>query len=143
MLAYLLFDSDNPLAYAEQIKGAIDELLEDIARNQYGGTKTFRKAMQLITQYNRFTKFKQGEIELLLHFITRYLEIVSPDTRYPPLLGLAFRALRKARTLIAKLHEDLQYDYTSEYNKKVEAVHDTFYHWDRHRFPLQNLDFSS
>lgn len=140
LLAYLLFEADNPLNYAEQVKIAMNELLAGIPRNQYGGTKTLRKALQQITQYNRFTKCKQGEVELLLHFVVRYLEVVSPETRYPPLLGLAFRALRKTRSQITHLHEDLQYDYTQQYNQQVGAIYDTFTHWDRYRFPLQWLE---
>lgn len=139
MLAYLLFDSDNPLGYASQIKEQMDAVLWEIPRGASGMTKALRKALQLITQYNRFTKFKQGEVELLLHFLTRYLQIVSPEARHPPLLGLAFRALRKAHGLIGKLHEDLQFDYAHEYNKQVKTIEEGFYHWDRHRFPLQTL----
>ena len=139
MLAYLLFESDDPLAYAGQTKREMDALFEEMPRNQYGGTKTLRKVAQLITRYNRFTKSKQGELELLLHFTGRYLERVSPESRHAPLLGLAFRALRKARGLVGKLHEDLQYDYAREYDQKVQAVHATMRHWDHHRFPLPTL----
>jgi hypothetical protein len=140
MLAYLLFDADNPMAYAQVVKDKIDALLVNCPRNQYGGAKVLRKALQLVTQYNRFTKHKPGEVELLLHFIDRYLEIVGPETRYPPLLGLAFRSLRKCRGLILKLHEDLQYDYAQEYNRKIQSVEAHFSHWDTYRFPLQTIE---
>jgi hypothetical protein len=140
MLAYLLFDADNPMGYAQQVKGKMSEMLVEVPRNQYGGTKMLRKVLQLVTQYNRFTKCKQGEVELVLHFLSQYLEIVSPETRHPPLLGLAFRSFRKIRSLILKLHEDLQYDYRQEYNQKLGEVHRTFYNWDRYRFPLQALE---
>jgi hypothetical protein len=142
MLAYLLFDADNPMSYAGQVKSKMDEILDQVPRNQYGGTKMLRKALQFVTQYNRFTKFKEGEVELLLHFLSRYLEIVSPETRHPPLLGLAFRSLRKVHSLIFKLHEDLQYDYSQAYNQKVQSVHATFHHWDRYRFPLQSIEIA-
>lgn len=140
LLAYLLFDADNPMGYAQQVKAQMNETLAAVPGKQYGSTKTLRKALLLVRQYNRFTKCKPGEVELLLHFLSRYLEIVSPETRHAPLLGLAFSSLRKIRSLILKLHEDLQYDYRQTYNQKLEEVHRTFHNWDRYRFPLQPLE---
>lgn len=136
MLSYLLFDSDDPLSYAQIIKEEMDVFLWQVSDHTYALTKGLRKALGMITKYSRFTKSKQGEIELLLHFLTRYLEKTESSVRYPALLGLAYRALRKIYSLIGKLHEDLQFDYTQEYNQKVDDIRSRMYNWDHNRFPL-------
>jgi len=139
MLSYLLFDSDNPLDYAIRLKDVINEQFETLNQHYYYSTKMLRKTLRLINKYSRFTKFKQGEIELLLCFAQAYTNQISADTKHQPLLGLQYRSLTKARQLIGKLHEDLISDYSIEYNKVIALTTKRFVHWPSDKYQLSPL----
>ena len=140
MLSYLLFDADNPLEYAQGIKQEIQLQFKELNVHYYYATKSLRKTLRLINKYSRFTKFKQGEIELLLHFSALFSNTIASDTKHLPLLGLQYRSLTKAASLIQKIHEDLRYDYVKEFNLILEKTKSSFKNWDAQKFMVQELD---
>ena len=139
MLTYLLFDSDNPLEYAQRLKKEIETHFSELNIHYYYSTKSLRKTLRLINKYSRFTKFKQGETELLIHFSKLFAATIPKDTKHLPLLGLQFRSLNKIRGLITKMHEDLQYDYSLEYNAILTQTQSKFKHWENEKFNLTEL----
>lgn len=139
MLTYLLFDAENPMEYANRVKSEIDVHFSELNIHYYYTTKSLRKTLRLINKYSRFTKFKQGEIELLLHFSANFNSSIPKDTKHLPLLGLQFRSLKKASSLIQKIHEDLRYDYLIEYNRIADKTKKSFKHWGNEKFDLAEL----
>ena len=137
MLTYLLFDSEDPLEYAQRVKKEIENHFAELNPHYYYTTKSLRKTLRLINKYSRFTKFKQGEAELLLHFSQLFLHSIDKGTKHIPLLGLQHRSLQKAYSIIQKLHEDLQYDYSVEYDKIAMQTTKLFQHWDDDKFDLK------
>ena len=139
MLTYLLFDAENPLEYAQRVKQEISSQFKELNIHYYYTTKSLRKTLRLINKYSRFTKFKQGEIELLLHFSHHFASILPKDTKHLPLLGLQYRSLSKAASLIIKIHEDLQFDYVSEFNRTLDETKNKFRFWANEKFELVEL----
>ncbi len=139
MLSYLLFESHDPLAFAEKIKIEMDVFFDELSAHPYYATKNLRKIMRLIGKYSRFSKYPRGEAELFHHFVIRFLEKADTLGYHKPLQGIIFRALKKAKTLITKLHEDLRYDLGKEQSKLVAELESKIKKWDNEKLPLQML----
>jgi DNA polymerase III gamma/tau subunit len=139
MLAYLLYEAEDPLNYAERVKEEIEDHFDSLSTAQYQSVKQLRKTLRLITKYVRFTASKQGELELQLHFIRQFIENIEPGVSWAPLQQLLFRTVNKSRQLIGKLHEDLQYDYKDEYNRAAEDILNTFHKWNREKFRIEMI----
>jgi hypothetical protein len=122
LMAYLLFEADNDQAFIEQIKAEAGFMFSQLPVHSYHAAKSLRKILRLISKYTKFIGTKEAEIELLINFCNNYLQYADKRTGYKPLRLILIRQLIKLRALIGKLHEDLQYDYSQEYNAMVEAA---------------------
>ncbi|HWZ14403.1 MAG TPA: hypothetical protein VNW95_04125 [Mucilaginibacter sp.] len=116
LAAYLLFDADNEQAFIEKVKAEVGFMFSALPSQSYLAAKYMRKILRLITKYNKFIGSKQAEIELLISFCYSYLQYTDKRLSYKPLRLILTRQLEKIRSLIGKLHEDLQFDYTQDYN---------------------------
>ncbi len=117
LLAYLLFEADNEAAFIEKIKAEVGFMFSQLPSQSYMAAKALRKILRLISKYTKFIGSKQAEIELLLNFCYNYLQYTDKRTSYKPLRLILVRQLEKIRGLIQKLDEDLQFDYTQDYNQ--------------------------
>lgn len=115
LLNYLLFDSDDPISFGDKIKTLLEEDFRAMQRHYYYSTKSLRKIMRLMNRYAKYTSNKQVEIELSLWFCNNFLLYVDLKTSHKPLQGILIRQLEKVSKLLPKLHEDLQFDYQSEF----------------------------
>ena len=119
LLAYLLFEANNDQAFIEKIKAEVGFMYSQLPSQSYLAAKYIRKILRLIGKYNKFIGTKQAEIELLLNFCYTYLQYTDRKASYKPLRLILTRQLEKIRSLIGKLHEDLQFDYSQDYNLLV------------------------
>ena len=121
LMAYLLFEADNEQAFIESLVAENGFMFSQLPSNNYQLAKSLRKILRLLNKYIKFTASKQVEIELLINFCRNYLQYVDRrgSTSYKPLRLILTRQLDKIRTSIAKLHEDLQYDYSQDFNAMV------------------------
>lgn len=112
LLTYLVFESENEQAYIESVKAYITEAFTEInTTNYYYIKKTVRKILRQTKRFIRYSKKKATEAELLLHFCSE-LKAVKPSIKRNRVLTNVFeKQLEMALKAIAKLHEDLQYDY--------------------------------
>ncbi|MCF2873069.1 MULTISPECIES: hypothetical protein [unclassified Tenacibaculum] len=112
LLTYLLFESYNEEGYIESIKEEIDELFEQVnTKSYYYIRKSVRKILTTTKKFIRYSKKKETEVALLLHFCIRLKEFKPSIKRSPRLQATYDRQLELAKKAIDKLHEDLQYDY--------------------------------
>jgi hypothetical protein len=81
-----------------------------------------RKILKMLTKYTKFIGTKTAEIELLLNFCQNYLQYVIRQTSHKPIRLIFTRQLEKVKTSIGKLHEDLQFDYSQDYNALLDAA---------------------
>jgi len=116
LLAYLLFEAHDEPAFIEKVKAEAGFMFSQLPAQNYHAAKGLRKILRLLGKYTKFMGSKGGEIELLLNFCTNYLQYADRRTSYKPLRLILVRQLEKIRSLIGKLHEDLQFDYSNDYN---------------------------
>jgi hypothetical protein len=117
LLNYLLFDSNDPMAYAGQVKSFLETDFKALQPNYYYSTKSLRKIIRMMNRYAKYTASKQVETELALWFCHNYLLYADLKSSHKPLQGLLSRQLEKINKLLPKLHEDLQFDYKSEFEE--------------------------
>jgi uncharacterized FlaG/YvyC family protein len=120
LLAYLLFDAGDELAFAESFKQDIGFMVSQVPSMSYNAAKVLRKVLKQVNKYIKFTASKQVEVELLLSFCRNYVEYVDRKTSYKPLRLILVKQLEKIKKAINKLHEDLQFDYNQEFDTLVD-----------------------
>jgi len=115
LLTYLLYESDDEAGYIEGIKTEVDELFEQINTKSYFYIKkSVRKILRLVKKYIRYSKNKETEVELLLHFCKVLKEMKPSMSQNVSLQNIFNRQILLIRKTVATLHEDLQYDYNME-----------------------------
>jgi hypothetical protein len=126
LLAYLLFQADNQESFIEQIKAESGFMFSRLPVHSYTAAKSMRKILRLLSKYNKFIGSKEAEIDLLINFCNNYINYTDRKVVYKPIRLILTRQMAKIRTLIGKLHEDLQYDYTQVYNNMHIAAENKF-----------------
>lgn len=136
LLSYLLYDADEPLRYADDVKAALLINFQNLNRSAYTSTKELRKIVRLFTKHTKYTASKEVEIELLLWFCSMFLEYADTRSSHKPLLSIFSRQMEKTRRLIPKLHEDLQFDYSEIYNKLIAEAENNVRFFNKNDFKL-------
>ncbi len=115
LLTYLIFEAEDEASYIESVKGEIDFELEQVNRRNYFFIKKgLRKILRMTKKYIRYSGNKETEVILLIYFCQR-LRAFQPSIERSRVLKNMYLQQRKViKTAIAKLHEDLQYDYLEE-----------------------------
>ena len=112
LLTYLLFEADDEPAYVENVKDEIDDQFDALpGGNLYFVKKSLRKILRMTNKQIRYSGVKQSELELRIHFCTRLKNSGIRLDRSPVLLNLYQQQLKKINLALAKLPEDLQFDY--------------------------------
>jgi predicted nuclease with TOPRIM domain len=115
LLTYLLFESADELAFVQSVKKELNEEFEQINRTSYFYIrKSVRKILKNTRKYIRYSKKKETEVELLLHFCAGLKRLSPPIQRNTTLMNLYNRQIDTVIKKISGLHEDLQYDYSIE-----------------------------
>lgn len=133
LLNYLLYDASDPMAYAEKVKIFLEDDFKNLQKHYYYSTKSLRKILRLLNKYAKYTLSSEVELELLLWFCRNFLEYTDPKTSHKPLQSLLIRQLLKIKSLIPKLHEDLQFDYQQELEQLLQKAADKLRWW--HQYP--------
>ncbi|MCW3116395.1 MAG: hypothetical protein JWM28_477 [Chitinophagaceae bacterium] len=120
LLTYLLFEAHNEQDYVEGIKKEIDQLFNEINLSHlYFAKKSLRKIVRVINKYCRYSGSKQTEVELRLYFCTVLKKSGIPIQKNAVINNLYQAQVKKTRTVLATLHEDLQYDYRRELEELI------------------------
>jgi hypothetical protein len=126
LLAYLLFEASNEQAFIEKVKAEVGFMYSQLPSQSYLAAKYIRKILRLIGKYTKFIGSKQAEIEMLTNFCYNYLQYTDRRTSYKPLRLILTRQIEKIRIQIGKLHEDLQFDYSQDYNALLTEAETKF-----------------
>lgn len=126
LLAYLLFEAHDEQAFIEKIKGEMGFMFSQLPSQSYAAAKSIRKILRLLTKYAKFMASKPAEMELLINFCYNYLQYTDRRTSYKPMRLILTRQLEKIRTEIRKLHEDLQFDHSQDYDALLTEAEKKF-----------------
>ncbi len=119
LLSYLLFYSNNEQEYIKNIKNEIDEKYKEINRsNIYYVKKSLRKILRNTNKYIKYSGSAQTETELLIYFCGKIKKTGIAIHTSTALTNLYRNQIIRINKAMAKLHEDLQYDY----KKEVEVI---------------------
>lgn len=115
LLTYLLFEADDEQAYIRNVKEQMDEFFDDVnLSNLYFAKKTIRKILRTANKYIKFSGSKQTEAELLIYFCKKLKGSGVKMHSSTALTNIYERQIQKVNHALAKMHEDLQYDYLEE-----------------------------
>ena len=118
MLAYLLFDAHNAEAYSEQIKENMRETFKDVNTvNLYLAKKTLRKILRQANRYIKYTSSKQTEADVLMHFCFLFKNSGIAIHKNKAITNMYLQQIKKIRTALSTLHEDIQYDLLKQVNQ--------------------------
>ena len=123
LLAYLLFDAHDQQAFIDNVKAESGLMYSQLSSQSYQMAKNIRKILRFNNKQIKFMTSKPGEVELLLQFCQNYLDYADRRASYKPLRQILLVQLKKIRTAVGKLQEDLQFDYRQEYNELVLDCH--------------------
>lgn len=136
LMAYLLFEADNEQAFIEGLVAESGFMFSQLPSNNYQLAKSLRKMLRLLNKYIKFTGSKQAEIELLISFCRNYIQYADRRTTYKPLRLILIRQIDKIRKTVAKLHEDLQFDYIEGYNAMLNEAEEKLRWFDKSDYLL-------
>jgi hypothetical protein len=115
LLTYLLFEAADEQGYISSVKKEMEEQFLTINQsNLYFAKKTIRRVLRITNKHIRYTASKQVEVELLIHFCKTLKQTGIPFRKSPALENLYNSQIKKIRTAMETMHEDLQYDYIKE-----------------------------
>ena len=113
LLGYLLFDAHDEPSYIEQVKEQIEILFEEISdRNLYLTKKILRKILRYTNRQIKYSGIPQTELEIRIHFCEKIISAKIPLSTGTVLFNLYQQQLKKIESVLMKLPEDLQADYT-------------------------------
>lgn len=121
-LGYLLFDQDDNHLYLRTVLASIDEQFEEIKsqKHWYLIKKSWRKILRNISKCAKFSKNKELEIQMIIHFVRQAQASGVPYYAFNALAQIIDMQFKKIRTIIPQLHEDLQHDYTKELHELID-----------------------
>jgi hypothetical protein len=112
LLTYLLFEATDENSFIAAVKKEMDEGFTELPKpNLYLTKKTLRKILRTTAKQIRYMSSPQAEVELLTYFCRKIRHTKIPLGDSPVLNNLYRQQLKKVRSIIATLHEDLQYDF--------------------------------
>lgn len=112
LLTYLLFERHDELGYVNSIKEEIDVQFDELnPESYYRMNKSIRKVLRNCKKFIRYSKNKESEVDILIHFCLRVKQESTHFEYNGTLLSIYAKQLEIVQKKIAALHEDLQYDY--------------------------------
>jgi len=111
-LTYLIFESEDEKEYIENVKAFItEEFLEMNTDTYYFMRKTVRKILKSVKKFVRFSKKKETELELLMHFCHEMRKVKPLIKHNQTLFNTYIKQIEMAQKALSNLHPDLQLDY--------------------------------
>jgi hypothetical protein len=114
LLNYLLFEAHDEPGYIQQIKAELELMFEEVAdKNLYLVKKILRKILRYTNRQIKYSGLPQTELELRIYFCEKIVAAQIPLSTGTVLYNLYQQQLKKIGSVLDKLPEDLQGDYTT------------------------------
>jgi vacuolar-type H+-ATPase catalytic subunit A/Vma1 len=115
LLTYLLFEESNENDFILGVKDEIEFQFTQInTSSYYFMKKSIRKILRMTKKFIRYSKKKETEIALLIHFCVELKNIRPSMTKNVSLQNIFDRQIVLIEKALLTLHEDLQFDYKME-----------------------------
>jgi hypothetical protein len=115
LLTYLLFEANDENGYVNGVKAEIDQHFDALPRsNVYLIKKSLRKILRITNKQIKYSDVKQTEVDLRVYFCFKIKKAGINLLPSQVLTNLYQQQLKKIESALAKLPEDLQYDYQAE-----------------------------
>lgn len=119
LLHYLLFEAHDEQSYINHIKVEVEQQFTGVNQTTvYFGKKTIRKILRGINKQIKYSGKPETTIELLIHFLQQFKKLPNAFYESTVMVNLYAAQLKRIHKELAKLHEDMQYDY----QKELEAL---------------------
>lgn len=118
LLNYLLFEAQDEAGYIQSVKTEIGEMFGELAnKNLYLAKKVLRKILRYANRQIKYSGLPQTDLEIRIYFCEKMLAQNLPLTTGTVLYNLYQQQLKKIGSVLAKLPEDEQGDYTRAIKK--------------------------
>lgn len=118
LLTYLLFEANDENGYVNGVKSEIDENFAALPKsNVYLIKKSLRKILRIANKHIKYSDVKQTEVELRIYFCFKIRKAGINLLPSQVISNMYQQQLKKIEIALAKLPEDLQYDYHSEFEQ--------------------------
>ena len=111
-LSYLLYESEDKIDYLQQCKEEMDAAIDAMSyKTFYHKKNAIRALLKKAKTRIRYTSDKEIELELLMHFCKSITDLPAEVSNNHTVMSIVERQIIIIKKTIAKMHEDLQYDY--------------------------------
>lgn len=115
LMTYMLFEAGDEQAFVQGGKQEIEEAFVAIPNtNLYYFKKSLRKILRMVNKQARYSGMPQTELELRIQFCKCLKESGVAFEKSPVINNLYVQQLKKIRTVMEALPEDLTLDYESD-----------------------------
>ena len=123
LLAYVLFESADENHFISKIESEIDLQFTHVnIKSNYIINKNIRKIQRYIVKQIRFSKQKETEIALRIHFCKNLIATLLKYDRNSTRHHMLMRQTELIRKALTYVHEDLQFDFELELTELLEHV---------------------
>lgn len=121
-LSFLLFEAHDKPAFANDVKAELDAHFEELKKqsNLYYVKKGLRKILRMVVRYCRFLSDDAIAAELHIYFCLSLKKSGIPYWQNKLIVNLMVLEIKKIKALVAKLHPDLQNDFSGDLEKLIE-----------------------
>jgi len=115
LLTYLLFEEKDEEGYIISAKKVIDEGFETLnIQSVYIEKKNLRKIIRITNKFIKYSGIDTTEITLLIYVCRNIQESGLKLNNSVALKNIYLSLIKKIKTRISGMHEDLQYDFNKE-----------------------------
>jgi hypothetical protein len=122
LITYMIFESSDEEAYVNAVKAEVASQFETVSKGHvFFAKKTLRKILRYVNRQSRYSGVDRSELELRVFYCLQMIENGIAINKGTVVYNLFQQQVKKIDTLIAKLPEDLQYDYAHDI-KKLKTI---------------------
>ena len=123
LLAYVLFESADENHFISKIESEMDLQFTNVnTKSNYIINKNIRKIQRYVVKQIRFSKQKETEIALRIHFCKNLIATLLKYDRNSTRHHMLMRQTELIRKALTYVHEDLQFDFELEITELLEHV---------------------
>lgn len=115
LLTYLLFMSQDEQGFADYL---CDEIDEQFRLTPNAHKKTLRKLIRWMNKCLRFSKVKETEVQVRIHFCRSLHNSKTPFRRQRVTANMFDGQIKKIEKTLGAFHEDIQYDF----RRQLDAI---------------------